>query len=220
MKPLAHTNFLYRILAFSVVFALLWSASGFSASAEDAQYTAPAQRQNDIYAQCLNSGQARTTLEAETGTLRFVGTPAGRPIPQPAALPANASPEAAARGYLSVCGSLFGLRDQATDLSVLKQKADGDRTTVRFQQQYQGIPVVGGEMILQVDGNKNIVSVGKEILPKVKLDTQPAISAAQAQENALQAVAKKYQLSVSDLAATQPELWIYNPELIGPEEGR
>ncbi|MFZ5818725.1 MAG: M4 family metallopeptidase, partial [Chloroflexota bacterium] len=219
MKPLAHTNFVYKILAFSVVFALLWSASGFRASAEGAQYTAPAQRQNDIYAQCLNSGQARTTLEAETGTLRFVGATPGRPIPQPAALPANASPEAAARGYLSVCGSLFGLRNQATDLSVIKQRADGERTTVRFQQEYQGIPVVGGEMILQVDGNNNIVSVSKEILSKVKVGTQPAVSAAQAGQNALQAAAKKYQLGVSDLTATEPELWVYNPQLIGPDEG-
>ncbi|MFZ5912453.1 MAG: M4 family metallopeptidase [Chloroflexota bacterium] len=219
MKPLARTNLVYRILAFSVVFALLWSASGFSASAEDAQYTAPAQRQNDIYAQCLNSGQARTTLEAETGTLRFVGTPHGRPIPQPTALSAKASPEAAARGYLSVCGSLFGLQDQASELAVIKQKADGERTTVRFQQEYQGIPVVGGEMILQMDGGNNIVSVSKEILPEVNVSTIAAVSAAQAEENALHAVAKKYQLSVFDLTATEPELWVYNPQLIGPEEG-
>lgn len=218
MKSSVHL-YLYKILAFSIIFALLWPAGGMTAQAEDASYTVVAQRPNDIYARCLNSGRARTTLEAESGTLRFIGTTPGRPIPQPASLPANASPEAAARGYLSVCGSLLGVRNQASELSVIRQKADEQRTTVRFQQQYQGIPIVGGEVIVQVDSNKNIVSVSKEVLPKVQVATQASISAAQAQENALQAVAKKYELDLSDLTASEPELWIYNPRLIGPEEG-
>ncbi len=218
MKSYVHL-YLYKILAISVIFALLWPVGGMTAQAKDDSYTVVAQRPNDIYAQCLNSGRARTTLDAESGTLRFIGTTPGRPIPKPASLPANASPEAAARGYLSVCGSLLGLRNQASELSVIRQKADEQRTTVRFQQQYQGIPIVGGEVIVQVDGNKNIVAVSKEILPKVQITTQASISAAQAQENALQAVAKKYELALSDLTASEPELWIYNPRLIGPDEG-
>ncbi len=218
MKSSVYTYF-YKILAFSVIFALLWPVGGMNALAEEANYSLVAQRPNDIYAQCLNRGQARATVEAETGTLRFISTMPGRPIPQPSALPANASPEVAARGYLSVCGSLLGLRDQASDLKLMKQKQEAGRSTVRFQQQYQGIPVVGGEVIVQVDGNNNIVAVNKEVLPKIKVATQAAVSAAQAQENALQAVAKKYELDVSDLTASEPQLWIYDPRLIGPDKG-
>src|SRR5690349_24857031 len=59
--------------------------------------------------QCTPPGDARTVRSAATGALRFVGTDAGRPIAHPRPLDAAGSPDVAARSYLSVCGSLFGV---------------------------------------------------------------------------------------------------------------
>jgi Zn-dependent metalloprotease len=112
------------------------------------------------------------------------------------------------------------LRDQASELTVMREKAaERGRSVVRFQQVYQGIPVLGGELIVNLDEAKNILSLHGEILPNIAIKTTPTIDTATAQHNALQAVAKKYQLSVEALTVSQPKLWIYNPMLIRPGSG-
>lgn len=164
---------------------------------------------------CLCDG-AEIAFHAETGRIRFVGTEAGRPVPRLPGLLPSASPEVAARAYLSRCGSAFGLRDQARELRVLSEAiADRGRSFVRFQQVYQGIPVIGGELILQMDADKNVVSVNGEILPGLALDVAPAISAEAARLRALEKVAKDHGLDMQALTTSEPELWIYNPVILG-----
>jgi Zn-dependent metalloprotease len=91
---------------------------------------------------------------------------------------------------------------------------------VRFQQVYEGIPVIAGELITQVDGANNIISVNGEILPDLTtLDTGATVDAATAEQAALEAVAEEYQATRNDVAATSPRLWIYNPILIDPAGG-
>src|SRR5215510_14786782 len=72
---------------------------------------------------CLAGGEARRVRSARTGALRVVGTEPGLRIFQPRQLSGSASPEAAARSYLSVCGTLFGLSEQSTQLAL-----DGNKT--------------------------------------------------------------------------------------------
>lgn len=161
-------------------------------------------------------GDVRISYHSETGKVRFIGTSAAHPLKQPAGLAASVSPEAAARGFLAVYGQLFGLKDQAQELMAMKKKsADRGRSFVRFQQVYQGIPVLGGELIVQMDAGKNVVSASGEILPALELDTVPGIDADMARQQALEKAAKSYDLSVGDLRASQPELWIYDPGLLG-----
>src|SRR3954463_13201572 len=69
-----------------------------------------------VQAECLNFGDARVGRNPLSGAVRLVGTEPGRAIPPPRPADAAASPEAAARSYLSVCAPLFGLDDAATDL--------------------------------------------------------------------------------------------------------
>lgn len=171
-------------------------------------------------APCLNNGQVITSVHALTGKMNFVGSEAGQFIANPAALPADASAEQVARGYLSVCGSLFGLKDANNELMLKREKAtEIGGAAVRFQQTYQGIPVLGGEIIVTLNAQKNILSVGGETLPEIKVDTTPRIAAATAQQEALALVAKYQQVNVEDLQVSEPELWIYNPALISPFSG-
>jgi len=161
-------------------------------------------------------GKVRISYHAQTGKARFIGTEPANPIPQLAILAAQATPEQAARHFLSTYGRLFGLADQANELRVMRTKsADRGRSITRFQQVYQGVPVMGGELIIQLDASKNVLSANGEVLPDLAVDLVPTIDAEAARQTALAKVAKDYGLSVSDLTTTEPELWIYNPILLG-----
>jgi bacillolysin len=161
------------------------------------------------------SGRARIAYHAETGKVRFIGVDLQHAMPRPAGLAASATPELAARAFLSNYGALFGLADQARDLTVMRAPAYAGQTFVRFQQRYQGIPVMGGELIVQVDGKRDVLSAKGEILPNLSLNTTPRISLDTARQRALALVAATYDLHQADLQATQPELWVYNPALLG-----
>jgi hypothetical protein len=124
-------------------------------------------------------GTARVSYHAYTGQVRFFGTQAGQPLPRPEALAPDAPPEAAARAFLAEYGPLFGLSDQAQELAVLRQQeVEGGRAFMRFQQVHspfgdlrQGVPVLGGELIIQLDADRNVVSANGELLPATNLPT-------------------------------------------------
>jgi bacillolysin len=166
-------------------------------------------------------GVARISTHSETGKVRFIGTDAQHPFQQPSALPSGANPELAARNFLTTYGTLFGLSDQASELVVMKAySTEGNRSVVRFQQQYQGVLVVGGELIVQLTGANDVLSVSGEILPDIQLDVTASVDAAAAQQVALDTVAKQYGVGVETLVASQPALWIYNPALLGDPQTR
>jgi bacillolysin len=163
-----------------------------------------------------SQGLLRISYHAETGKVRFIGASPDHPIAPPALLAAGASPEVAAREFLDVYGQLFGLSDQARELTVMRERSgDRGRSFMRFQQVYQGIPVMGGELMVQMDAGKNVVSANGEVLPDLSLDPTPTIDASRARQTALRLVAKYYQLEPDNLTASEPELWIYNPALLG-----
>jgi len=161
-------------------------------------------------------GHLRLAYHAETGYVRFMGTNPKHAMKQPSVLDLNATPADRALGFLSVYGKLFGVQNPSSELSLMRQKtlADG-RAFVRFQQRYQGVPVVGGELVLQIGVDRHIVSANGELLPDLKLDTTPTISAELARQTALQKIAKVHGLPPAGLTSTDPELWIYNPILLG-----
>jgi len=168
---------------------------------------------------CLAFGEARTATHSRTGTLRFIGTDPGRPILNPRR--GIATPESAALAYLSACGTLFGLRDAATELTVTRNTPiDGVRRAVRLQQRHQGIPVLGGELIVHLDNNNDVLSVAGETVPSMALSTSPAIDAAAAARTARDLVASTYSIQPSALSTSAPELWVYAPSLISPRPAR
>ena len=166
-------------------------------------------------------GSVRISYHAETGMVRFIGTDPSHPIPQPGKITANTSDEDAAKLFLISYGSLFGLSDPNLELTVMGvQAADQGHSFVRFQQVYNtpgspAIPVMGGELIVQLSEVKDVVSVSGEILPDIKVNPIPTINLETAQQYAIDSVARDYGISVDKLTATKPELWVYNPALLG-----
>ena len=129
---------------------------------------------------------------ALTGMVSYMGAPAsGRAIREATAFDKNATAEDVARSFLSAQGSQFGIANARTDLKVLREtKADNGNNTVRFQQTYQGIPVLAGEMIIHMDSGKNVLSAMGEILPGIDLDINPLIDEAAAVQTALAVTAE------------------------------
>ena len=94
---------------------------------------------------------------------------------------------------------------------------------MRFQQVDGGVPVLGGELVVELDGARNTVATTGEILPDVNLDLDPAVSAQSARDAALSLTSKGYSTPVSGLRASTPELSIYDSSLLGapgPSGGR
>jgi Zn-dependent metalloprotease len=76
--------------------------------------------------------------------------------------------------------------------------------------------VLGGELIVNTNERGDLYSMNGEVSPNLSLQTQPTIDSARAAEIALQAMAKWYQRSPEDFAASEPELWIYDESLLRP----
>ena len=125
--------------------------------------------------------------QSETGSVGFIGTRAGTTIASGA--PASASPESAARTFVDRYAGRFGLGGRSSGLRVAStEPAAAGATSVRLQQTYRGLPVLGGQLAVVVDGSNRVLSVLGETSPAPKADIDPAVGAADAADAALGAV--------------------------------
>jgi Zn-dependent metalloprotease/N-acetylneuraminic acid mutarotase/fibronectin type 3 domain-containing protein len=208
------------MLVFIALATILISGSGSSVSAQGSAQSAT-QDISGLLAQCSTS-QSEIGYNEQTGKVSFIGSAAKNPIALPNQLQAPTSPEEAVRAYLSACGSLFGLGDQAAELQLLRQtRTDDARSVLRFQQVFQGIPVYGAQLVVQLDAAQNVLLVNGDLSPAANLDSLPVVKAASAQKIALQSVAEQYAISSDKLTlnASEPALNLYDPKLIQPYDG-
>jgi hypothetical protein len=191
----------------SVVLISLVALMGISVvSAQQPTPPKPGDNNPTLQSALAQSG-AQISYHPDTGLARFIRTTPGRPISQPQTLRVGSSGEEAARGFLAVYGSLFGINDQTRELVRENEKRpDAVRRFERFKQVYNGVPVIGGELIVQVDDSNNVLSANGEVLPGIALSTTPQVPAATAAQTGLAIVASAYGLQVSDLTATPPVL--------------
>ncbi|MDD5467895.1 MAG: M4 family metallopeptidase [Anaerolineales bacterium] len=161
-------------------------------------------------------GFAKISYHAETGKVRFIATDKQHPIQLSSQEAGETNPELPAREFLRTYGSLFGIQDADRDLKILRTRSnESPRTMARFQQVYRDIPVLGGEIIVNLEGGASVLSASGEALPDIEIDINPLISAQAAVEQAKEKIARQYQAEVGTLTSTPPELWIYNPILLG-----
>lgn len=159
-------------------------------------------------------GQAEVSTHEETGKVRFIGTTQDKPIAA-ARASASASPEAGARDFLNTYGPLFGIQDQAKELTTLRTKnLDAGASAVRFKQAYKGIPVFAGDLVVNLDAKGNVLSANGEISPGIDVSTSPKVGAGQAAQAAIDVTAKHENVAASSLTASAPELIIYDNRLI------
>jgi Zn-dependent metalloprotease len=156
-------------------------------------------------------------FNAESGRVSFISPTSGRSLSAARALQTNVHPQDPAMALAEKYAPEFGLKDAGRSLTPMAsdQNEDG-RITARFQQNYENVPVMGGELIVNTNKYGDLYSISGEVSPALSISTQPVITSEQAQETALQALAKWYEKTPNDFVSTEPELWIYDESLLQP----
>ena len=170
----------------------------------------------------MKKGGAVVKHQRQTGLVNFIGGTAVHPVVQMASGTAAGDARAAAAGMLQQYGALFGLGDPASEVVVTREvKSKSGRAAVRYQQLYQGVPIVGGELIVNLDKAGNLLSIGGKTISSrsLALATMPTVSPSAAQTTAIQAVAKWQHMAPSNLVASDPVLSVYDPRLLTQRSG-
>ena len=170
-------------------------------------------------AQAQGKDGLKREVNPQTGRISFLGPENGISLSAAQALGA-ASPARPADPGLALAkrfGSEFGLKNPERELSAMKtHRGENGRIMARYQQTYQGIPVMGGELIVNTNDSGDLYSMNGEVSPGLSLSIQPTVDSEQAKQIALQAVAKWYQKTSEDFQVSEPELWIFDESLLRP----
>jgi len=150
----------------------------------------------------------------ETGKLSFIG--GGDPIFVPGVSDIKGMPpQERAMGMANAYGKEFGLKNPSQELRLLKAQKDKNANDVaRYQQVYKGVPVISGEMIVNINTKGELLSINGEVSSDLTLDTKPAIKGQDAHKTTLAEIAKLHKVDEKDLTATDPELWIFDESLL------
>ncbi len=157
----------------------------------------------------------RTSYDSD-GSLTFVGVDPGESLlPERIGAAASVSSEARGQQVIALYAGQFGLSDPGKELRLDRVDRSESGDTVRYQQQYQGVPVMGGELLVNTDADGSVLSLNGEVSPQLSLpSTQPRLAASQAKQAAVAGMQSWYSLDASQVAASEPELWIYDPHLL------
>ncbi len=117
-----------------------------------------------------------------------------------------------ARRQIDRVGAAFGVR--AADLATVSHVRVGGSDIVRFQQRRGGIPVVGGQLVVALDGSGGLRSVTGETAGRPSTTTY-AVARSTAARTAARAIARVTHLSSSALRAGRPTRWLLDATLLG-----
>jgi hypothetical protein len=155
-----------------------------------------------------------------TGALTFVGADPSQPVEVAGVSGVSAlSAEDQALGIIDQYADALGLSNPSRELRLEKAESFDNRTMLRYQQVYEGIPVMGGDLILNTQGEGYLLSLSGEVSPDLAINTATQLTAEQASAIALQAMQKWYPDEQATFTTSGPELWIYDPRLLEDRDG-
>ena len=164
-------------------------------------------------------GEAPRCVTTPDGYVRSLGAPPSGNFP--VAVGTKGDAEAIARGFLAENRRALGLQDPAVGFKTLRKNTAGDRSYVRLQQLYNGIPVLAAQVIAQTLPSGGVASVLSDVMrdcearPLEGVSLTPTLSP----DDAVAAAARvKLEMKVprgSLHATSKPELMIYAPSVIG-----
>jgi hypothetical protein len=146
--------------------------------------------------------------------------------------PDFASFEEAARSYLSehCYGPSVGLNDESKELVFVDEKIVNSgsiyhfgRCFIRFRQVYNQIPVIGSEVIVEMNNRFELIAIVARIIYDIdtfmetsNISLEPSVSFADAEIFAKNRMAKKYQISnINNIYTESHEPGIYNQYVMG-----
>lgn len=146
------------------------------------------------------------------GTAEFVGVPARAGVDNPAVTSKSSVP-AAADAHLKRYGAALGADADGTSLvRASTTPAVSGQSIVRYQQEVDGIPVIGGETVVSLRPDKelgSILSTGSN-----ESAVEPAVLTEGEASTLALGVAGKAAGSSTGLRASTGERWIYDPAVL------
>ena len=206
-----------RLIKSSISSAVLISCYGFLAVFVLALFLFADRAVFAADAAALKMQGVRISHHGQTGKVRFIGADPKQPVDLPPGARVPQTALEAARAFSAEYGELFGLQNPAQELAFTKEaRLPRNREKVRFQQMYKGIPVIAGEIVINLGPGRKLFSMSGEISPGLSVSTAPKVNPREAREIAISAVAKWYGVNSNDLIADQPKRSIYDPRLLKP----
>lgn len=156
--------------------------------------------------------KASFSTDKSTGKLDFVSADGGS-LPLDLSSLAKKDPEKIASQFMKEYSDFFGLKDAEKELGAGKAQKDKlGMTHVRFQQNFEGVPVFGGEGIVHLKKDLAVKSANGRFVSDISIDTKPKISEEEARQYAKKEWKKQFG---SDSAESEKStLYIFNKELI------
>jgi Zn-dependent metalloprotease len=152
--------------------------------------------------------QETLTILAPQGQIQYLTTR----ISVPDSIAVN--PQAKALYFIKQNKDLFQLDDPGRCLKYEDQHTDNlGITHVRYTQQYQGVPVYGSSVVVDVNSDDEIITYNANYVPNLEIDVYPAVRSITAEETAF-----------NDLGADDTEIFestylaIYAPEIWGDRD--
>ena len=162
--------------------------------------------------------EADLTRSDDTGKVVFVATEPGAPIPAPDGVSAGTPAATAALGFLSDHAEAFGAGGDRLAVTDVTATPSGG-VAVRTQQLVDGVPVMAGELVVNLTADNDVLSVSGEALPTNGIDIDPTVSRAEAADAAGAAIAARAGVAAREVDAIPGELHVYDPSLYGGSGG-
>ena len=157
-----------------------------------------------------------TTRNAETGRIGFIGTAAGATVARPAGVGSASGWRDAARAYADRFGARFGASGPGNELRVESvERGPGGARTVRLGQRIDGLPVVGGELVVNLDERRRATLDQRRGGAGAPAETEPTVSEAEAAKTAIASAARAHDVDPAELSASDGELSIFDSRILG-----
>jgi len=154
---------------------------------------------------------------AETGKVSRITGDGNQPIVILGAMSSGMTERQRSDTLLQRFAPEFGLTNPAKELRVEKtSQPSAGRVTTRYQQVYQGVPVIAGELIVNASEQGALYSMNGEVSQGLSLDTSPALSVETAISIAQQGMVKWYGGTTAGYIHTQASLFIFDESLLRP----
>ena len=187
-------------------------------------------------------GSTRLGYHPQTRRVRFLSGTRARPLgPALTAVASGkrrmsmADARSRARRFIDRYGGLFGLATPERELRVSQARRQAQapssvapgtidpapgrvpfNVTVRFDQVRAGLPVMGGQIVVQVSEQGEVLSAAGEVLPSdARVATKPRLAAAEARAIASTWLARQAGRPQSDVVTRSEGLALYDPRVMG-----
>ncbi len=170
-----------------------------------------------LSASAQGSDGIQRNYNAESGKVTHITGTGNEPIILMGAMSTDMTPAERSDILVERFAPEFGLTSSSEELTLADEsQPEADRVVTKYQQVYQGVPVLGGELIVNASDKGEMYSMNGEVSQGLSLDTNPAISVETAIDIARQGMTKWYGGSKSDYQHTDASLYIFDESILRP----